>query len=401
MLSILKKILLFNFILFVSISMVSADVSNLKITPEHPKVGDTIRIKGDATPNELLDVSIDFTKMENVAHGNREYIYMMDFENPQKSNFAVTAEKVENLNVGVQFLIWWTRSVTANDKHIAQISQNNVPAGNYHIKIDGTAAPGQSSVSLKIKVSSIIHASPNGKFEFSYSTKGLPEGTYRLNVEGKHAQINLLSKNEKPRIQSYVVSGFNLNSSDNTGLQGWTISISNDTINMQDVTDVNGSYMFSGLSNGTYTLTENPMTDWTNVSPRIIEVTVNGTDLPNQNFTNMPTAPEIAYIVIIPYSVSLHTGEELQFHAQASDANDTKIDANISYVIKNNQSNVGTITESGLFSALKSGSVRITASSGDISDTAVVTVTNIDHQNRHGNRHHNSGGWQEYIGAVN
>jgi hypothetical protein len=33
------------------------------------------------------------------------------------------------------------------------------------------------------------------------------------------------------------------------------------------------------------------MTDWTNVSPSTIEVTVNGVDLPNQNFTNILTAP--------------------------------------------------------------------------------------------------------------
>jgi hypothetical protein len=261
----------------------------------------------------------------------------------------------------------------------------------------------------------------NGLYMFS----GLSNGTYNItenpmtdwtNVSPSTIEVtvngadlpnqNFTNMPNVPVIQPYVVSGFILNSSDTTGLQGWVINISNDTINMQATADVNGLYMFSGLSNGTYNITENPMTDWTNVSPSTIEVTVNGADLPNQNFTNILTAQppvnaEVAYIVIVPYSVSLHTGEELQFHAQAYDANDTKIDANISYVIKNNQSNVGTITESGLFSALKSGSVRITASSGDISDTAVVTVTNIDHRNRHGNRHHNSGGWQEYIGAVN
>jgi hypothetical protein len=135
-------------------------------------------------------------------------------------------------------------------------------------------------------------------------------------------------------------------------------------------------------------------------------VTVDGADLENQNFTNMPTAQppvnlEVAYIVIVPYSVSLHTGEELQFHAQAYDANDTKIDANISYTIKNKRSTAGTITESGLFSALESGSVRIRAYSGDISDTAVVTVTDINRRHRHGNRHHNDDGWQYGIGTVN
>jgi len=251
----------------------------------------------------------------------------------------------------------------------------------------------------------------NGSYMFS----GLSNGTYTLtenpmtgwtNVSPSTIEVtvdgadvpNQNFTNMPTVVLPYVVSGFKLNSSDNTGLQGWTINISNDTINMQGVTDVNGFYMFSGLSNGTYNISENPMAGWTNVSPSTIEVTVDGADVPNQNFTNMmipPPPSEVAYIVIIPYSVSLHTGEELQFHAQAYDANDTKIDANISFAIKYNRSKVGNVTESGLFSALKRGSVRVTASSGDISDTATVTVTNIDHRQRHGNRHHNDGGWQE------
>jgi hypothetical protein len=204
----------------------------------------------------------------------------------------------------------------------------------------------------------------------------------------------------------YNVSGFKLNSSDNSGIKDWLINISNSTMSLQDVTDSNGSYMFSGLSNGTYTITEGSMTGWTNVSPKSIGVTINGLDLPNQNFTNMPTTQppvnlEVAYIVIVPYAVSLHDGDELQFHAQAYNENDKKIDASISYAIEDIESDVGTISSDGLFSALNSGDVRVTASNGDISDTAIVTVTSIDKPQRHGNRHHNRGGWHKDIGTVN
>lgn len=184
------------FVIFILPITVSAN--SFEIIPEHPVVGDTITIKGSAASNEKLDVSIDFEKIEKVAQGNKEYKYVLDFENPLKSNFAVRAEKVEKLNAAVKIVIWWTLSANANSEHVATISQNNVPKGKYQIKVYGTAAPEQSSVLLKIKASSIIKADNNGKFEYSYTTtKDFPVGTYNLNINGVKRSITLSQRNEK------------------------------------------------------------------------------------------------------------------------------------------------------------------------------------------------------------
>jgi hypothetical protein len=82
----------------------------------------------------------------------------MNFENPPESNFNVTAEKVETLNVGVKLLIWWTKSVNVNGNHIVQLSQSNVPGGNYSIKIDGTHI--LQKVSLREHIDLILKRKP-------------------------------------------------------------------------------------------------------------------------------------------------------------------------------------------------------------------------------------------------
>jgi hypothetical protein len=190
---------------------------------------------------------------------------------------------------------------------------------------------------------------------------------------------------------AFNVSGFKLNASDNIGISDWSISLANETNNITVTTDANGMYIFSGILNGSYTLTESPMTNWTNVSPSTIDIVVDNADVTNQNFTNMPTQAqppvnaEIAYIVITPYDVKLHPGEDLQFHAQAFDDNNTKVDSVISFAIKHN-STVGNVTTDGLLSALHPGNVRVTASIGNFSDTATVQVTKLRHRHMNNRR---------------
>ncbi len=193
-----KIILLFAILVLVT-SSVSGSVSELKISPENPVVGDKITIKGTASPNEVLRPSITFMETVKVAKGNKNYEYQINgIEIPNgKNNFVVNAKNVKDLNVGVKLLIWWTLSKDASNTGEASIAQGNVPSGNYHIKIHGTAAEDVSSVPLTITASSEIKANEKGNFEYEYSTSNLPPGTYVLNVEETIKKITLYAKNEK------------------------------------------------------------------------------------------------------------------------------------------------------------------------------------------------------------
>ena len=186
-------------ILFFSINSVAGVVSELKITPDKPILGDEITMSGKADPNEVLTPSITFKVKVNAAKGTGMYDYIVNnMEVPiSKSVFEVKAEKVKNLNVEVgKWGLSWTFIKDATNG-IAIISQGNVPAWTYNIKLYGTAADGESSVQLNMKAYSEITADNDGNFNIKYSTSKIPPGTYTLDIGGEKVTINLLEKNEK------------------------------------------------------------------------------------------------------------------------------------------------------------------------------------------------------------
>lgn len=93
----------------------------------------------------------------------------------------------------------------------------------------------------------------------------------------------------------FNVSGFKINAVEGTGIQNWTISIKNSTIQRKKVTDVNGFYEFTGLLNGTYTVTEELRPGWKNITAVSQEIMVTGQNITNLNFINtmVPRSPGV------------------------------------------------------------------------------------------------------------
>lgn len=103
--------------------------------------------------------------------------------------------------------------------------------------------------------------------------------------------------------KTFNVSGFEINSTGGSGINGWNVTLTNSTMQRSMLTGVDGSYMFANLVNGTYNVTEEMKTGWTNVSQMSQNVTINGADIVNINFTNQPP------IVIPPPPIILGTYE--------------------------------------------------------------------------------------------
>ncbi len=90
---------------------------------------------------------------------------------------------------------------------------------------------------------------------------------------------------------TFSISGYKINGTDNngTGIPNWIIM--HDTNGTQiasiyTMTDNTGFYIFSNLTNGTYTVNEVMEPNWTNISPISQKVTINGADKTKVNFTN-------------------------------------------------------------------------------------------------------------------
>ena len=82
------------------------------------------------------------------------------------------------------------------------------------------------------------------------------------------------------------------------------------------------------------------------------------------------TDPVLASIEVSPGSATLSVNDTQQFSAQAFDQDGNSMDANLSWAATG-----GTISNSGLFTGTAPGNVTVTASAGNVSGTATVTVS--------------------------
>ena len=100
------------------------------------------------------------------------------------NNYTVTAEGVENLNIGLKQLrgnrsrIWITTRIDASEDGRATAETDLISPGSYHVKIFGDAAEDVSQVDLTMTlVKNII---VNGKFNLSIDTTGFPSADYSI-----------------------------------------------------------------------------------------------------------------------------------------------------------------------------------------------------------------------------
>ncbi|MCE8426424.1 MAG: hypothetical protein J5U17_11685 [Candidatus Methanoperedens sp.] len=172
------------------------------------------------------------------------------------------------------------------------------------------------------------------------------------------------------------ISGYKINSANNLGIPGWTINLTNATMNVPATTNANGMYQFTGLANGTYTVTEMMQTGWTNVTSTSTDVLIAGADVINQNFTNalIPVVtPPTSFLLTPDMSVELK-GTTININVMALNGslpqplfNGT---ANIT-IIANNMSHV-TFDRTATF---VNGNATIHATSS-IAQFVTVTATN-------------------------
>jgi hypothetical protein len=157
-------------------------------------VGDTLKIKGSASPEENIDISVTFEKTVPVSEGTFEYVLdCVQIPGGFNNRFTVEAREAKDLNVRLKMLTWLTKSSTASGG-TATISQSSVPPGTYTIRIDGDANEGASNVNLKITVFQGIESNSKGDFSYSYNTNAIPPGDFIINVGGITKTVTIKSE---------------------------------------------------------------------------------------------------------------------------------------------------------------------------------------------------------------
>ena len=191
--------LLSTFLLLGLLISPAAAAIDWKISPSNPTVGDTLKIKGTASPDEDLRAEVSFEKELPISEGRYQYLLeKIKVPKGKDNRFTVTAEGVENLNVSVNKFIWVNLSSEASEG-IATISQGHVPPFTYKILIDGDALSTlseNSSVNLTVAASQTLTADSKGKFGFNYDTSTMPAGNYTIKIGDSEKTIELSP--EKP-----------------------------------------------------------------------------------------------------------------------------------------------------------------------------------------------------------
>ena len=182
---------------------------------------------------------------------------------------------------------------------------------------------------------------------------------------------------------TFNISGYKINNTTGSGIPGWNITLKNSTMQASMPTGSDGSYKFSNLTNGTYNVSEETRSGFTNVTPTTVQVVIAGGDIKNTNFTNTPVkalTPLLTTIRITRPTVNLLIGRSHIFTAAGFDQSGARIATKVIWSSSN--TNVGKIDPvTGLFKALSAGITTVTAknvaSGGTVSGTVTVKVSQL------------------------
>jgi hypothetical protein len=181
----------FTFTLFIAIG--SAEVTELKVSPEVVIPGENVSLSGRAVPNETVWIKSSFVISLPVSDGK----YSAEFEDilfpPGEKNFSVTAENVEDIRISLGPLFFFPDVEYPLDgplpatNGIATIAIS-VPVtigsftanigGEKDVKVYGKAAEDAEFVNLSVDMSIKVIADSNGEFKLDVNTGGVPLGKF-------------------------------------------------------------------------------------------------------------------------------------------------------------------------------------------------------------------------------
>jgi hypothetical protein len=160
-----------------------------EVSPNSPSPGETITISGRASPGQEISLSTSFGMGLPVEEGRYEYQTKVTV--PQTPNrITVAAENVKDFNAGIKLGIWITKGFPPSGGKV-RLSQANVPAGEYNLKMFGEAQPGSGEVGIEVEAETRVKADSQGRYALDVDTSGIPAGEYRIEVAGEAKNIQI------------------------------------------------------------------------------------------------------------------------------------------------------------------------------------------------------------------
>jgi hypothetical protein len=189
-----------------------------------------------------------------------------------------------------------SQNVTVNGANVTAVNFTATPQVGQTFSISGTISPstggGGATVTLSGTANSTTTANASGVYTFT----GLANGSYT--VTPSNAGYSFTPASQNVTVNGANVTGLNFTATANptysisgtisptAGGSGATVSLSGAGTATMTLADSAGNYIFSGLANGTYTLT--PTHVGYTFNPASQNVTLNGANIANIDFTATP-----------------------------------------------------------------------------------------------------------------
>lgn len=203
------------------------------------------------------------------------------------------------------------QSVTVNGANVSGINFTST-AQNGAFNISGTITPAAGGSGATVTLSGAGTATTTADSSGAYTFAGLANGTYA--VTPSKAGYTFSPTSQNAIVNGANVTGINFTSTPQTntftitgtitptaGGSGATVMLSGPAA-ATTTADTSGSYSFTGLPNGTYTVT--PSNTGYTFSPVSQSVTVNGA---NQTGVNFTAAPQQSHTVALSWTASTTT----------------------------------------------------------------------------------------------
>jgi hypothetical protein len=194
-------------LILVLITITSAEVTELNVTPEVVLEGETLLVSGKASPGEEVWLNSSFVITLPVSDGEyRGEFNGIDIPAGEKK-FSVTAEKIKNIRISIYPIFWRTieypldgplnaTNGTATISISFPVTWGGITIdiyGKKNVGVYGDAADSATSVTLTTDMSIKVTADSNGNFSLDINTGGVPPGEFLITAGGKEKTVHIVS----------------------------------------------------------------------------------------------------------------------------------------------------------------------------------------------------------------
>lgn len=203
--AILILALTFTFTVFIAVG--SAEVTELRVSPEVVIPGDNVSLSGRAVPNETVWIKSSFDISLPVSDGK----YSAEFEDiffpPGEKKFSVTAENVVDIRISLDPLFSLKIEYPLGGPLEATNGIATIPisvpitmgdtkvslGGKKNVQVYGNAAEDAEFVNLNIDMSIKVIADTNGDFKLDVNTGGVPLGEFMITAGELEKTVEVVS----------------------------------------------------------------------------------------------------------------------------------------------------------------------------------------------------------------